>query len=337
MKIILAYKNFAANKSISHIGLGVAALNTCKVLRANGMPCEVWPIIDPSDLRKKINLAHDKPTHVVISAPWIATESLASLCMLFPDTEFLVNCHSNVGFLQADSNGVKLLREGLDLEMALPNFKIAANSKKMVRWIEDAYGNPVVYAPNLYYLDPRHAYHHKPWKHGHLKIGVFGATRPQKNIMSAVGAAIEISHQLKAQTEIWMSTGRLEGGGLTILRAVQELTRDLPLVTLKESGWKTWPQFRRLVSSMHLLLQPSYTESFNMVTADGIAEGVPTVVSEAIDWTPGSWEADVDDVFDIAKVGRYLLFDPLAAAEGLEHLKHFIVHGVLAWKKLVNH
>ncbi len=30
---------------------------------------------------------------------------------------------------------------------------------------------------------------------------------------------------------------------------------------------------------MHLLLQPSYTESFNMVTADGVAEGVASVVS----------------------------------------------------------
>ena len=44
-RVILAYKNFAASKNISHIGLGVAALNTAKTLRANGIAAEVWPIV----------------------------------------------------------------------------------------------------------------------------------------------------------------------------------------------------------------------------------------------------------------------------------------------------
>ena len=72
---------------------------------------------------------------------------------------------------------------------------------------------------------------------------------------------------------------------------------------------------------MHLLLQPSYTESFNMVTADGVAEGVPSVVSHAIDWAPEHWKAMMDDVLDIARVGRYLLTDPYAPQEGIEALK----------------
>ena len=45
MSLILAYKNFAANRNISHIGLGVAALNTAKVLRREGVKTEVWPIV----------------------------------------------------------------------------------------------------------------------------------------------------------------------------------------------------------------------------------------------------------------------------------------------------
>src|SRR5215469_5114237 len=34
MQVVLAYKNFAANRAISHIGLGVTAMNTAKSLRA---------------------------------------------------------------------------------------------------------------------------------------------------------------------------------------------------------------------------------------------------------------------------------------------------------------
>jgi hypothetical protein len=60
-----------------------------------------------------------------------------------------------------------------------------------------------------------------------------------------------------------------------VLGAVKELIADLPGVKLVLNGWQSWPRFRKIVGHMHLLLQPSYTESFNMVTADGVVEGVP--------------------------------------------------------------
>jgi hypothetical protein len=87
---------------------------------------------------------------------------------------------------------------------------------------------------------------------------------------------------------------------------------------------------------MHLLLQPSYTESFNMVTADGVAEGVPSVVSHAIDWVPDHWKASMDDVLDIARVGRYLLTDPYAPQEGLDALKSHNTEGLKAWQAFLS-
>jgi hypothetical protein len=83
---------------------------------------------------------------------------------------------------------------------------------------------------------------------------------------------------------------------------------------------------------MHLLLQPSYTESFNMVTADGAAEGVASVVSEAIDWAPDDWKADVDDVLDISRVGRRLVCDSAAADDGLRALQRQTAEGVHSYK-----
>ena len=80
--------------------------------------------------------------------------------------------------------------------------------------------------------------------------------------------------------------GAASPGGVT--DAVRQMLNNLPHVKLVENGWQPWPQFRNTVRHMHLLLQPSYTESFNVVTADGIAEGVPSVVSDAIEWAPGS-------------------------------------------------
>ncbi len=329
MSIILAYKNFAANRNISHIGLGVAAINTAKTLRHAGVKTDVWPIINASDLRKRLETAPRE--HVIISAPWIPTPELQSLSNDFPDTHFWVNCHSNVGFLQADRNGVKLMREVMELETGTANVHLAGNSRRFCDWVRAAFGSPCAYLPNLYYLDGDAPWPHRPFAGGTLRIGVFGATRPLKNLMSAAGAALEISRNLRAPLELWLSAGRAEGGGEGVLAAVKEMLANLPNVELILSGWQTWPQFRKTISHMHLLLQPSYTESFNMVTADGVAEGVPSVVSEAIDWAPADWKADVDNVLDIARTGRRLLADSRAAQEGYSALQSYIKDGLLAY------
>jgi glycosyltransferase involved in cell wall biosynthesis len=150
--------------------------------------------------------------------------------------------------------------------------------------------------------------------------------------MSAAGAALEIARGLKAPLEFWLSGGRAEGGGETVLAAIKELLQGLPNVSLVSNGWQSWPKFRQVVGHMHLLLQPSYTESFNMVTADGVVQGVASVVSDAIDWAPRHWRADPDDVCDIARVGRQLLADPRAASDGLRALKAYVQNGIAAYR-----
>lgn len=332
MTVVLAYKNFAANRNISHIGLGVAAINTAKVLRREGIPADVWPILSAADLRARLAV---KPAgHVIISAPWIPAVELHALANDFSETHFAVNCHSNVGFLQADRNGVKLMRETMELEMGTHNVHLAGNSRRFCEWVQSAFRAPCCYLPNLYCLCSLPVIR-KPFCDGTLRVGVFGATRPLKNLMSAAGAALEISRILRVPLELWLSAGRAEGGGETILGAVREMLNGLPGVELKMNGWQSWPGFRKTVAHMHLLLQPSYTESFNMVTADGVAEGVASVVSDAIDWAPNDWKANVDDSLDIARIGRRLLHDPQAAQDGWKALENYVADGVIAYKQYV--
>jgi hypothetical protein len=330
LSVVLAYKNFAANRNISHIGLGVAAINTAKVLRREGIPTEVWPVLSAADLHAKLD--KQAAEQVIISAPWIPTVELQGLALDFPNTHFAVNCHSNVGFLQADRNGVKLMRETMELELGMPNVHLAGNSRRFCYWVESAFGSTCAYLPNLYWLQD-HAVRQGGWCGGPLRVGVFGATRPLKNLMSAAGAALEIARHSRAPLELWLSGARTEGGGETVLAAVREMLTGLPGVTLQLNGWQSWPSFRKTVAHMHLLLQPSYTESFNMVTADGVAEGVPSVVSNAIDWAPDDWKADVDDVLDIARTGRRLLHDKRAVDEGRAALERYVADGLLAYRQ----
>lgn len=331
-RVILAYKNFAANKNISHIGLGVAAMNTAKMLRKEGAASEVWPIVNAADLRSRLN---DTISHVVVSAPWIQTVEWQRITMDFPNIQFAVNCHSNVGFLQADTNGVKLLRESMEVERATWNFHLSGNSLKFCRWIRHAYESPCTYLPNLYYLDNSAPLARPLYSGGTLRIGAFGATRQLKNFMSAAGAALEIASSLRVGLELWVSSGRTEGG-LGIIDAVRAMLTGLPNVKLVEGGWQSWPKFRTTVRHMHLLMQPSYTESFNMVTADGIAEGVPSVVSDAIDWAPEHWKAFSDDVGDMARIGRSLLSDRYAAEDGFAALKKHNTDGLASWMQFLS-
>lgn len=328
-KLVLAYKNFAASKNISHIGLGVSAINTSKVLRRLGISAEVWPIVHSRDLTDRLRA--EPATHVVVSAPWIPSLEMQQLVTTHPNTRFATNCHSNVGFLQADTNGVKLVREAMEIEIGTFNFNVAGNSRRFCDWVTRSYGVPCTYLPNLYYLENNQQPNRPLFHGGTLRIGAFGATRPLKNFMSAAGAAMEIGRSLKVDMELWLSAGRTEGGGDTILRSAKAMLDGVPGVKLVENGWQSWPKFRQSVAHMHLLLQPSYTESFNMVTADGIAEGVPSVVSDAIDWAPDHWKACVDDVLDISRVGRQLLQDPHASRDGFQALTANNENGVRAW------
>lgn len=339
-RVLLVYKNFGAFQGVSHIGLGVSAANTAKALNDVGIETNVLPIKDQFDLRKQLNLSksagEDPYTHVVVSAPWISTAAYSQLCAMFPQTHFAVNCHSNVGFLQADARGIELLREGLQLERGTWNFHVSANSRRLQEFIVNAYDDPCAYLPNIYFMPNSPVIpHHPGWNEtgGTLRIGVFGATRTLKNMLSAIGAAIVVSRDLRAETEIWINTGRVDSPEVArILQAAKALVKGVPLVTLKEAPWAAWPDFRKLVGSMHLLLQPSYTESFNMVTADGASQAIPSVVSDAIQWAPREWQADVDDVESIARTATSLIFDTRAGSKGYMALRAHNADAVRAWR-----
>lgn len=338
LRVVIGYKNFAANQGISHIGLGVSAVNNAKYLQSAGVQTEILPMKYDTDLLAfltKQAASNNKPiTHVVVSAPWVRTDVFRYLCSSFPNIQFAMNCHSNVGFLQADTNGIRLIREGLDLEAGSHNFSVCGNSKRFCEFIYHAYGNPCSYLPNMYFLDGTSNVNRPNWHQtgGTLRIGAFGATRSQKNFITCIGAAIEISRDLKAQTEIWVNSQRDDGPETRrILNSANMMVNGLPNISLKYAGWQSWPQFKKFVGNMHLLLQVSYTESFNMVTADGCSEGVPSVVSDAIAWAPKTWQAEADDVFDVARAGVRLINDPAAANTGFRALKVHNRESLHAW------
>lgn len=345
-RVALAYKNAALNKNVSHVGLGVTSLNNLKSLQADGYWAEVWPAAGAADLERMLDRAQSDArhrrahpvTHVVIAALWMETRELAGMAMRFPEVHFTVESHSNVGFLQADPNAVRLLREALDLSIGQHNVTVAGNCERFTRAFAAMYGRPLLFLPNLYDVSTiKHARHHVPWHPGAtLRLGVFGATRVLKNMVSAVAACVEVASELRADVEIHMNVGRSENAGTT-RSAINQLVARMPHVRLVEVGWQSWPEFRSHVQHMNLLLSPSYTESFCNVVADGIAEGVACVVSDVVDWVPPDWVAPADDVPMIARAARRLLHDSHAATDGQAALRAYVQHGLRAWRAYLGH
>lgn len=336
INILIAHKNPKAdNPSACHVGLGVTALNTAETLREHGIQAESLPVIDGYYLRDKLRTPERVGvTHVILCAPFFDTAFLMALCAEFPRIRFAVVFHSNVGFLGVDNWSTGILCEQIAAMAKLKNFGVAGNSQKFCDAVTAMLDAPCDLLPNLYFLHGPIERKRALWNGGKLRIGAFGATRVLKNLPTAAWAAAIIARRLGAQVELWVSAGREEGNGAgSVLAGIRKLFAGQPSISLMESPWSDWLDFRRsTVRPMHLLLQPSFTESFNGVTADGVAEGVPSVVGHAIDWVPSNWIANADDAVAIADAGISLLRDRNAARDGYQALASHNNRAVAQWR-----
>lgn len=313
-----------------HRGLGINALMTAKVLRKAGIHTDLCAVSDVQSVKEA--LSKHSPTHAIIQALWISSEDQAALCMEFPDTHFIVRCHSQIGFLQVEPKAIKILRDLMFLQEGMLNLSVSANTHRLHEFLHHTYKSRVVYLPNLYDLD--RVQRKRDESHGHrtLRIGSFGAHRLLKNHTTAAAAALMMAERRGSDLEFYVNSGRKENEGKdAVLQSLKHMFAHLRWAKLVEVPWEEWSQFRQTVAHMDLTMQVSFTETCNIVTCDSIAEGVPAVVSDAIEWVPERWKAHADDAHDIARVGSGLLWDTHAAEEGLEHLKKYQTHSICEW------
>lgn len=127
-----------------------------------------------------------------------------------------------------------------------------------------------------------------------------------------------------------MTADRDDGG---TWRAIEELCEGVPHLKLVRTGWLSWPDVLRLTEHMHLVLQPSFTESFNFVACEAVRMGVPVVGTDAIDWLPKRWQADGDDDGDVARVAEYFVRSPHAVENGRAALRRYMAIALGRWRE----
>lgn len=284
----------------------MAGYTTAKYLRHSGVDAQAHAVRNNVDVVRIIenSFKEGRPiTHVAISAPWLSLHDLKSLVTHFRSIKFVIICHSNVGFLQADPGGIALMRKYAQLSRKVKNLHVAGNCPNFTDWFKIAYKEECLLLPNLYLVERRRT---KRWSKRVLKIGALGAIRPEKNLMTAAAAAVAMHSILNVPVELHMSTGG-ENCRCMTLSAIEQMVADLPNFKLIRHHWNFWDEFIKLIGKMDLVIQVSYTESFNMVTADAISQRVPVVVSPPIYWAPRQWKSDPDNAMNVARRGIRLL------------------------------
>ena len=328
--VLLLYRNLAKPSVASNIGLGVSALHTVRVLRRAGVAVEAASIAEPADVKARLL---DRPgvTHCVLEAPWVSRDTTAELLHAFPKVHFLVRSHSQIGFLQVEPGAIQLLRELLTLQDNALNLTVATNSRTLKRFFETAYGGHALYLPNLYDLERIIRKRDTTHTSRTLRIGSFGALRLLKNHTTAAAAALMLAKKRGCDLEFWVSVENDTMGGLAVLDALRKMFDGLSWAKLVERPWEDWATFRQTVSGMDLCLQISMTETFNITTADAVAEGVPCVVSPCIEWAPDYWKADTDRLEDVVRIGSSLLASCEGAEDGLVALGTFVADATDRW------
>lgn len=265
-----------------------------------------------------------KPRLCVIEALWVTPAKMVELARLHPRVVFVILIHSETPFLAGEGNAVEWIKKYNDIETVYPCF----NSKQTYDQFRSL-GIITWYLPNIYH----DVFRNRVDNQGRLlNIGCFGAIRPFKNQLIQAMAAIGFANKKKMILRFHMNTTRTEQGGESVLKNIVALFEGTNH-KLIEHGWKERNKFLELVSRMDFGLQISFTESFNIVTADFVHESIPIVVSKTIHWMPEKAMADCEDVGDMIEKMEYAYQNPHRSAErNTKALNVYNKDSIKAWK-----
>lgn len=279
-KILFLLKQRIYNENYAtSYGLINSSKQIALFLEKNNYDCKVITVADGNAIDKE--LYKYKPDIVVLEALWCPSYKLKELIELqrYKNIKWIVRIHSDSGFLSAESNALKYVNEYLELNKN--NLFISFNNKEFAGEINKILNENIIYLPNIIKLDN----HFKKKKNkNEIHIGCFGALRILKNQLFQGICAINAANKLNKKLFFHINTAVTDNTN-PVLNNLREIFKNTEhnLIIHK---WLEHEKFEKLIQKMDLGLQLSYTESFNIVAADFVNNGIPIIVSEAINWVP---------------------------------------------------
>jgi hypothetical protein len=278
------------------------------MLNKNGIESKLVIVKDNNSIDKEVT--EYRPTDVVIEALWVVPVKFRQLSAIHPTVKWYIHLHSDLPFLA--NEGVAM--EWIAAYIENPSVMIIVNSKRLFRELrfilkqkqdveDDVVDENIVFLPNYYPTTtvPKKTY---TFTSDEINIGCFGAIRPMKNQLVQAIAAVMFGDKVKKKVVFHINSSRVEQRGEAVLRNIEnffESVKDRGH-RLVEHSWYTRDEFVNLCYTMDLGMQCSFSETFNIVCADLVTQGVPTIGTSEIQWLSNLYTADPNDTADITEV-----------------------------------
>lgn len=259
-------------------GLLNSARFVSDMLNKNGIESNLVEVVDNNCIDREV--AKFKPTHVIIEALWVVPQKFEVLTKLHPKVQWIIRLHSDISFLANEGIAIEWIYEYLKYD----NVKISANDWETNFNFELLTNKQFVYLPNYYPVGFFNRNKPKPDTRKVINVGCFGAVRPLKNQLIQAVAAIDYADTYGKKLKFHINTQRVEGRGEPVLKNLRALFENNPKHELIEHGWLSHNEFIDLVQTMDIGLQVSFSETFNIVSADFVNNNIPVVTSNEVEW-----------------------------------------------------
>lgn len=315
-------------------GLNNSVLFMRKMLTELNIDSKVVEVFDSNGIDKEIHKY--KPTHCICEAIWVPPYKFRELKKLHKNVQFFVRLHSDIGFIAGEGVALGWIHEYIN-----DNVTVTANSRKMVQALRRM--NPyekIPYTPNYY---PIHRTREHSIVHGEtLDIFCPGAIRILKNTLNQAVAAIIYCIENGKKLRFHINSVRKEGESADpVVKNIVQLFKHYEDYgfELIHHGWYTHSKFLEVLSNMDLVMQVSYTETFNIVLADAVSQFVPVLGSTEIPWLPvGSAVDDPNDVNEIVRGITKALEDKrhVLKINNIQAIAEWNSDAIRAWKKFLH-
>lgn len=266
------------------------------MLVKSGIDSDIIEVIDNNDIDREVHKFD--PTHVIIEALWVVPSKFEVLQKLHPNVKWIIRLHSETPFLANEGIAMNWVYEYMKFE----NVFVSVNSTRIEREFNELLPKKPIYLPNYYPVSK--VVRTKQDECGVIQIGCFGAIRPLKNQLLQAMSAIEFANQEGLILKYHINGTRIENNGDPVLKNIRSLFENNPKHELIEHTWMTHDEFIVLLSSMDLCMQVSFSETYNIVTADSVNNLIPVVVSPEIHWVFGLFKANpVNSKSIVRKIG----------------------------------
>jgi hypothetical protein len=290
-----------------------------------------------------------KPTHVIVEAWWVVPSKIKLLQSMYPRIKWIIRLHSAIPFLSVESSqSMKWIADYCRID----NTFIGVNDPRLLNelsiyirnMLEDKdsdvsvvkdMSSRMVYLPNYYPITNMQKYKGMI-SDDTIHIACFGAIRPFKNTMTQALASIEFCKRKNKKLCFHINSGRNELQGANVYENLIQLFSNLDKnqYSLICHPWASCDEFLNICSRIDIGLQVSFTETFNIVSADVLCNGIAIIGSSEIPWINKRYTASPQDAEEI--IDKLLLaYDDLErnVIENQKSLEDYVNNTIIIWKE----